>query len=137
MFNPQSLVTDAFVDHLVGRFRQAFPGNHSELEGVLTLACRTSLETLANCDAAYHDINHTIMVTDVGQCILWGRLSSQGDISPEDWLHAIIAMLFHDIGYLRGLLKDDQTGDYLCNYCLLYTSPSPRDKRQTRMPSSA
>ena len=24
----------------------------------------------------------------------------------------------------------------LC-YCLLYTSPSPRDKRQSRMPSSA
>ena len=24
-----------------------------------------------------------------------------------------------------------------CNYCLLYTSPSPRDKRQSRMPSSA
>ena len=25
----------------------------------------------------------------------------------------------------------------LCNDCLLYTSPSPRDKRQSRMPSSA
>ena len=24
-----------------------------------------------------------------------------------------------------------------CNICLLYTSPSPRDKRQSRMPSSA
>ena len=24
-----------------------------------------------------------------------------------------------------------------CNRCLLYTSPSPRDKRQSRMPSSA
>ena len=24
-----------------------------------------------------------------------------------------------------------------CLYCLLYTSPSPRDKRQSRMPSSA
>ena len=24
-----------------------------------------------------------------------------------------------------------------CMYCLLYTSPSPRDKRQSRMPSSA
>ena len=23
------------------------------------------------------------------------------------------------------------------SYCLLYTSPSPRDKRQSRMPSSA
>ena len=25
----------------------------------------------------------------------------------------------------------------LLDYCLLYTSPSPRDKRQSRMPSSA
>ena len=28
-------------------------------------------------------------------------------------------------------------GDYHYKYCLLYTSPSPRDKRQSRMPSSA
>ena len=26
---------------------------------------------------------------------------------------------------------------YDLSYCLLYTSPSPRDKRQSRMPSSA
>ena len=26
---------------------------------------------------------------------------------------------------------------YEARYCLLYTSPSPRDKRQSRMPSSA
>ena len=26
---------------------------------------------------------------------------------------------------------------WLTKYCLLYTSPSPRDKRQSRMPSSA
>ena len=31
---------------------------------------------------------------------------------------------------------DDKVGD-LCDTCLLYTSPSPRDKRQSRMPSSA
>ena len=29
------------------------------------------------------------------------------------------------------------TSLYLPNICLLYTSPSPRDKRQSRMPSSA
>ena len=28
-------------------------------------------------------------------------------------------------------------GDSLAMVCLLYTSPSPRDKRQSRMPSSA
>ena len=27
--------------------------------------------------------------------------------------------------------------DYECKFCLLYTSPSPRDLRRSRMPSSA
>ena len=30
-----------------------------------------------------------------------------------------------------------ELGDVLFYVCLLYTSPSPRDKRQSRMPSSA
>ena len=37
-------------------------------------------------------------------------------------------------------LKEDVVGDktvWYDNSCLLYTSPSPRDKRQSRMPSSA
>ena len=42
----------------------------------------------------------------------------------------------------NGSTKDEvleQTGHTvgLDNVCLLYTSPSPRDKRQSRMPSSA
>ena len=32
--------------------------------------------------------------------------------------------------------KDVRVANYLCN-CLLYTSPSPRDQRGSRMPSSA
>ena len=31
----------------------------------------------------------------------------------------------------------ENTGKQVINVCLLYTSPSPRDKRQSRMPSSA
>ena len=34
------------------------------------------------------------------------------------------------------LIFVDPEPDYF-NHCLLYTSPSPRDKRQSRMPSSA
>ena len=38
-------------------------------------------------------------------------------------------------------VKDEENHDlalgYIANACLLYTSPSPRDKRQSRMPSSA
>ena len=35
----------------------------------------------------------------------------------------------------RNLLLEDPNGVFTT--CLLYTSPSPRDKRQSRMPSSA
>ena len=37
--------------------------------------------------------------------------------------------------YKKGMKKKDGTPMYKA--CLLYTSPSPRDKRQSRMPSSA
>ena len=39
------------------------------------------------------------------------------------------------IATLEGI--DRETLDQLAVTCLLYTSPSPRDKRQSRMPSSA
>ena len=35
------------------------------------------------------------------------------------------------------LLPDEFQKDVYLKDCLLYTSPSPRDKRQSRMPSSA
>ena len=74
-----------------------------------------ALESLTNSDCSYHDLNHTIMVTDVGQSILWGRLTSQGDVTAHDWLHAILAMLYHDVGFIRGILKGDRGGRYIVN----------------------
>ena len=34
-------------------------------------------------------------------------------------------------------IKDDQKVDNTSQICLLYTSPSPRDRQKSRMPSSA
>ena len=39
-------------------------------------------------------------------------------------------------GYVRVII-DEEEHDLSTDICLLYTSPSPRDKRQSRMPSSA
>ena len=53
-----------------------------------------------------------------------------------------VAAKFQEVQKAYEVLKDpaqrqtyDQVGHG--NFCLLYTSPSPRDKRQSRMPSSA
>ena len=37
----------------------------------------------------------------------------------------------------NGMLCFDESGNYSLMVCLLYTSPSPRDQRGSRMPSSA
>ena len=34
-------------------------------------------------------------------------------------------------------IRGGKVGHGRCNYCLLYTSPSPRDRQKSRMPSSA
>ena len=43
----------------------------------------------------------------------------------------------HSIGCAGRLIQFEETEDGRYMICLLYTSPSPRDKRQSRMPSSA
>ena len=38
---------------------------------------------------------------------------------------------------LKGLDLEVEEGDFISVICLLYTSPSPRDPKTSRMPSSA
>ena len=53
-------------------------------------------------------------------------------LSPTDYgIVAISMLVIHFFDVLA------QTGTTQYVLCLLYTSPSPRDKRQSRMPSSA
>ena len=40
-----------------------------------------------------------------------------------------------DLSSVKNSYSTDQVGDYIV--CLLYTSPSPRDRTRSRMPSSA
>jgi hypothetical protein len=72
-----------------------------------------ALESIANSDALYHDVEHTIMVTLVGQEILKGKHLCEGGVSPRDWLHFVISLLCHDIGYVRGVCRDDVSPVYV------------------------
>lgn len=113
MFNPNATVINAFVGHTAREFTRAFPEARAEQVRALEQACNTALETLLCCDCPYHDIQHTILVTDVGQTILQGRQLARGDLDAHDWLQAVVAMLLHDIGYLRHLLPGDDESSAL------------------------
>ena len=45
--------------------------------------------------------------------------------------------IFESGAIIQYILERHKDGGLKPNSCLLYTSPSPRDKRQSRMPSSA
>ena len=77
-------------------------------------AARLVLERIGNSDALYHNAEHTMMVTLVGQQILRGRLFTQA-LRPEDWIHYTVTLLVHDIGYVRGACSGDRKGEEVIN----------------------
>ena len=121
MFNPTAVVAAAFGDHLAETYLQYFDGRKADYAAYINGCARMMLERLGNSDALYHNAEHTMMVTLVGQQIIRGQLVTRS-IQPEDWLHYIVALLIHDIGYSRNILPDDtanaviinETGDTIC-----------------------
>lgn len=79
---------------------------------VLEIATRMALEYIGNSDALYHNVEHTMLVTLAGQAILRGR-SLHTHQPGEDYAHILIACLFHDIGYVRGLFEEDDEDGFV------------------------
>jgi len=115
MFNPTQVIIDAFISELKLMYERTYGVLEPSYPGIIGFVGQLALENIANSDAAYHDVNHTIMVTLVGQEILLGRHISVGGVSPHDWLHFIISLLCHDIGYVRGICREDRAGRYVTN----------------------
>ena len=55
-----------------------------------------------------------------------------------EWMGEVYRRLGLSVGFILNSMDNVKRREmYACDICLLYTSPSPRDKRQSRMPSSA
>lgn len=112
MLNPTRMLADALGQHLAETYSRAFGGREPRYAEILNESARLVIELIAGSDALYHDTEHTAFVTLVSQDILRGRRIGQ-EISPEDWLHFILAALTHDVGYVRGVCRGDRDGCYV------------------------
>ena len=110
MLNPTTIIADRLGEYLSQQFLQHFSDRCPEYAAFLGGAARLVLERRGNTDALYHDVEHTMMVTLVGQQIIRGWLLSEA-LTPEDWLHYTTALLVHDIGFVRGVCKGDGITD--------------------------
>ncbi|MBM3492404.1 MAG: metal-dependent phosphohydrolase [Alphaproteobacteria bacterium] len=108
----RALVVDRFVGELVLGYQQIYNQLMPDYPGVIRWTGRMSMEIIANSDALYHDMEHSMLVTLVGQDILRGKHLLDGGIEPREWLHFVLSLLCHDIGYVRGICPGDQ--DNVC-----------------------
>lgn len=113
MFNLVQLRIDSLIERLQTGYRNSFGNQNPTYADLLACIAKIALENIAKTDALYHNIDHTILVTLVGQEILRGKQIKEGNVSPEDWLHCIIAWLCHDIGYVKGVCRCDKPGERL------------------------
>lgn len=113
LFNATQLLIDHFVSQLREGYTRTYGGWKPDYADILSWAGNMALENIANSDALYHNVEHTILVTLVGQEILRGKHIREGGVSCEDWLHYIISLLCHDIGYIKGVCRQDREAEGL------------------------
>ncbi len=114
MLNTTTLVVDVLSDYLCRQYRRVFGRGQPDLTPTIDAAVRLAIERIAHSDALYHNVDHTVMVTLVGTEILRGRDLTER-VTAEDWLHFTVALLLHDIGYVRGVLRGDNGESYVIN----------------------
>ncbi|HLM39250.1 MAG TPA: HD domain-containing protein [Microvirga sp.] len=112
MMTMPAMVADELGKRLADDFRRLFGSSHQDEAERLDGIARVALECLGKSDALYHNVEHTFLVTLVGQDIIHGRMLTER-IEPQDYSHLIIACLLHDIGYVRGILKGDSNDRFV------------------------
>ncbi len=115
MFNARQLVIDAFADYLQRAYWETFGKSDPTANGTLSFVAHMALESISRSDAPYHDWEHTTLVTQVGLEILRGKRLHEGTMDATTWCNFLVALLCHDIGYVRGVCRGDQPGSYVIN----------------------
>ena len=78
MFNATEILISDFVEKLRAGYHRTYGGLNPDYEDIIAWAGSMALENIANSDALYHNVEHTILVTLVGQEILRGKQIREG-----------------------------------------------------------
>lgn len=113
MINWQELTIEMLVQELKAAYQRTYGDMKPDFGRIVAWSARLSLENISNSDALYHDIDHTLMVSLAGLAIIEGKHLREGGVTPRDWMHFMMAVLCHDIGYVKGVCKND-SGNLFC-----------------------
>jgi len=112
MIAKPELSAEALGNFLASEMTRRCGSSHPRLTELVPFAAQLALDCIANSDALYHNVDHTMLVTLAGHDIFVGR-ALLAPATPSDYAHYIIACLMHDIGYVRGVLEGDGNDGYV------------------------
>jgi hypothetical protein len=112
MITLPQLAAESLGAFLAADVKSRFGSSHARLAEIIPFAARLALECIGNSDALYHNVEHTMLVTLAGHEIFKGRALLRPS-TPADYCNFIVACLFHDIGYVRGIIKGDDASGYV------------------------
>ena len=112
MLTIPELAAEALGSHLAEHMGRRFGSTDADLIELVQSAARLAIDCIGNSDALYHNVEHTMLVTLVGYDIMRGRRLLT-ETNASDFAHLIVACLFHDIGYVRGILNGDSADGYI------------------------
>jgi hypothetical protein len=112
MITVPEMAAETLGSYLSAQLNSRFASTEAGLTELIPSTARLSLECIGNSDALYHNVEHTMLVTLVGYDIMKGR-SLVMPTSASDYAHVIVACLFHDIGFVRGILRGDGEDGYV------------------------
>lgn len=107
MFTVLEITTINVLEKLKKGYHQLYGHQSTQSIAFLLQAAERILATLAQGNAPYHNVEHTVLVAAVGQEILLGKQRLDGYVTPYNWLHYMLALLCHDIGYVQGACLQD------------------------------
>lgn len=67
MLNPNKLLIESCVRELKDGYGSTYGGLKSDYADIIGWVCNMGLEIIANGNALYHNVEHTVFVTLVGQ----------------------------------------------------------------------
>ncbi|MEM7466219.1 MAG: metal-dependent phosphohydrolase [Pseudomonadota bacterium] len=107
MFDLNRLLVSEVHEKLETTYHAMFAGRDLEYLDVAKTVCERALTLIGECDALYHNTEHTARVTLVGLQVLLGKQTVQHDVTSAEWLNTVVSLVCHDIGYVRGICGQD------------------------------
>ena len=107
MFQRSHILIDAFVDRLNQDYTASFGDGVADHRNTIRQVARMALPRIARTDALYYDIGYAFLITQVGQEMLVGRITRDGDVTSSDWIHFVASLLCATVGFGRSACPGD------------------------------